>query len=82
MMNGILSFSQIQSLLFRSFLAKLDTSSCPHILERLNWLVQYQEKRILFYWIPIHVGIRGNEKADAAAKAGFLRSRKCSHALW
>ena len=33
-----------------------------YILERLNWLVQYQEKRILFYWIPSHVGIIGNEK--------------------
>ena len=42
-----------------------------YILEHLNWLVHYQEKRILFYWIPSHVGIRGNEKADAAAKAGL-----------
>ena len=44
-----------------------------YILERLNWLVHYQEKRILFYWIPSHVGIKGNEKADAAAKAGLSR---------
>ena len=45
-----------------------------YILERLNWLVHYQEKRILFYWIPSHVGIRGNEKANAAAKAGLSGS--------
>ena len=44
-----------------------------YILERLNWLVQYQEKRILFYWIPSHVGIIGNEKADTAAKAGLSK---------
>ena len=42
-----------------------------YILERLNWIVQYQ--RISFYWIPSHVGIIGNEKADTAAKAGLSR---------
>ena len=43
-----------------------------YILEHLNWLVQYQDKRILFYWIPSHVGIIGNEKAGTAAKTGLL----------
>ena len=39
----------------------------------LHWLVRCQEKRILFYWIPSHIGIKGNEKADSALKAGLLR---------
>ena len=43
------------------------------ILEPLHWLVQYQEKRILFYCIPNYICIRGNEKADSGAKAVFLR---------
>ena len=43
------------------------------VLECLHWLLQYQDKRILFYWVPSHVGIRGNEKTDTAAKAGLLR---------
>ena len=44
------------------------------VLEHLHWLVQCQEKRVLFYWVSSHVSIRGNEKAVAAAKAGLLRS--------
>ena len=43
------------------------------MLERLSWLVQYRDKRILFYWIPGHVGIIGSEKADAAARAGLSK---------
>ena len=73
MMKGILLFSLIQSLLFRSFEAE-----SGHILLSsrywnafIGWYSITQ--RILFYWIPSHVGIRGNEKEDAAARAGLLR---------
>ena len=37
-------------------------------LERFHWLVQYHEKQIFSYWIPSHVGIRGNEVAEASAE--------------
>ena len=44
------------------------------VLEGLHWLVQYQENFIIFcYWVPSHVGIRGDNNANAAAKACNLR---------
>ena len=42
------------------------------VLERLHMIIQYHEKSILFYWIPSQVGIRDNEKVDAAVIAGLL----------
>ena len=46
---------------------------CENVYAHLPKFIQYQDKRILFYWIPSHVGIIGNEKADTAAKAGLSK---------
>jgi hypothetical protein len=40
------------------------------ILERLEALVSNQ-KNVTFFWVPSHFGIKGNENADAAAKAAL-----------
>ena len=52
---------------------RLDTSSCPLHTGTPPLASTVPRERILFYWIPSHVGIRGKEKADAAAKAGLSR---------
>ena len=48
---------------------KLENPSVCNVLERISHLVEF--KRIVFCWLPSHMGIRGNEKADETAKSAL-----------
>ena len=47
-----------------------------HILadihDKHTYLIRSEMKNIIFVWVPSHVGIRGNEVVDRAAKAALL----------
>jgi len=49
---------------------KWDNPIILQILERIH-RIQEGHKTIKFCWIPSHIGIGGNERADAAAKAAL-----------
>ena len=48
---------------------KLENPSVCNVLECISHLVEF--KRIVFCWLPSHMGIRGNEKADETAKSAL-----------
>ena len=45
-----------------------DNHIVSHIIKRIHQLQNDRGKQISFCWIPAHVGVEGNEYADAAAK--------------
>ena len=57
------SISVLQSLKY----IKLENPLIIKIFNKLNSLIH--TKKVIFCWIPSHIGIQGNEKADSLAKA-------------
>ena len=59
------TISVLQSLKY----TKLENSLIVKIFNKLNSLIQ--SKKVIFCWIPSHIGIQGNDKADSLAKAAI-----------
>ena len=60
------SMSCLQAISYRKF----ENPDILRIIEKCNAL-QEEGKFVHFCWVPSHVGIKGNEKADCAAKAAL-----------
>ena len=67
--TGFIIFSDSLSSLQALHNRKLENPSVCDVLERISHLVPF--KRIVFCWLPSHIGIRGNEKADETAKSAL-----------
>jgi ribonuclease HI len=48
--------------------APMGTEKLKKIVTRIVWKAATTKKKIIVKWIPVHVEINGNEKADEFAK--------------
>ena len=65
-------FSDSLSVLFSLHNKKMDNPLILKLLQKLHHL-SCAHKTIYFCWIPSHIGIRGNESADMAAKESLIQ---------
>ena len=59
------SISVLQSLKY----TKLENPQIVKLFNKLNSLIH--SKKVIFWWIPCHIGIQGNDNADSLAKAAI-----------
>ena len=62
------SISVVQSLKY----TKLENPLIVNIFNKLNLLIH--SKKVRFCWIPSHIGIQGNDKADSLVKAAINKT--------
>ena len=66
-------------------LCALKSFNNPHpiVLAILEWLflIHRRGKRVDFCWVPAHVGVKGNERVDAVAKAAALNPAPTPYSL-
>ena len=67
-LSKVIIFSDSLSVLQSINNSKIDNSVIQDIILRLH---NMSHKQIIFCWLPSHVGIRGNEKADKASKSAL-----------
>ena len=67
-LSKVIIFSDSLSVLQSINNSKIDNSVIQDIILRLH---NMSHKQIIFCWLPSHVGCRGNEKADNAAKSAL-----------
>ena len=71
--NNIFIFSDSQSALQSLSIPKISIKTNSYILKIKKIFFELQRKnsnlKIKFFWIPAHIGIRGNENADQLAKS-------------
>ena len=68
-LSNVIIFSDSLSVLQSINNSKIDNSVIQDIILRLH---NMSHKQNISCWLPSHVGIRGNEKADTAAKSALL----------